>query len=143
MSAVEGWLGGASRPGKATMKLLKYRFESNASTPKAPLERSPRQCMAPEFTMPRKVCVVMGPFMGWKSSVLPVPLMEPRKLNNTLPRVIEVLSPKLMGIGFFLTTSSGLPRSQAISSLSPKMWQLAHVASPLAERVASYNMGRP
>ena len=37
------------------------------------------------------------------------------------------------GFGLFSTTSSGLPRSQARLSKSPKMWQLAHDASPLLE----------
>ena len=34
---------------------------------------------------------------------------------------------------FAVTTSSGLPRSQARLSMSPKMWQLEHDASPLPE----------
>ena len=36
-----------------------------------------------------------------------------------------------------VTPSSGLPRSQASSSMSPKMWQLAHDASPLREERAA------
>ena len=38
--------------------------------PKTPLARSPRQCIAPELRSPRKVCVVIGPFIGWKSSAV-------------------------------------------------------------------------
>ena len=28
--------------------------------------RSPRQCIGPAPAMPRSVCVVIGPFIGWK-----------------------------------------------------------------------------
>src|SRR4029079_7993488 len=53
-------------------------------------------------------------------------------------------TPRLIGIGFDFTTSSGLPRSHASSSRSPKMWQRAHAPSPLPELcVASYSIGRP
>ena len=37
------------------------------------------------------------------------------------------------GCRLIVTTSSGLPRSQARLSLSPKMWQLAQDASPFPE----------
>ena len=30
-----------------------------------PPVRSPRQCIGPWFAMPRRVCVVIGPFSGW------------------------------------------------------------------------------
>src|SRR5260370_27729804 len=125
------------------MKLLNDRLESNASTPKNPLDRSPRQCMAPENFKPRKVCVVMGPFIGWKTLIAPVPLIAPGKLNNTFPSVIEALSPKLMGIGFAVTALSGFPRSHARSSMSPKAWQLAHEASPFPEHFPPPYTDRP
>jgi hypothetical protein len=64
-----GMLARPSRPSNATMKLLNDRFASNGgsvrvSTPKKPFARSPRQCIAPALTMPRSVCVVIGPFIG-------------------------------------------------------------------------------
>ena len=77
-----------------------------------PPVRSPRQCIGPWFAMPRSVCVVIGPFIGWNGWLEPV-------------------GPRKFGFGF--TTSSGLPRSQARLSKSPKMWQLEHDASPLLD----------
>ena len=83
-----------------------------------PTVRSPRQCMGPSFTMPRRVCVVIGPFSEWKSLFSP---MVSRK-----------------GFGLCSTVPLGSPRSHARLSKSPKAWQLAHAASPLLEvRVAS------
>ena len=65
-----------TRPGKATLKLLKLTFSSNADTAvPGGLERSPRQCIAPLPFMPRRVCVVIGPFIGWKSFTRPEPLI--------------------------------------------------------------------
>ena len=32
-----------------------------------PPVRSPRQCIGPWLAMPRRLCVVIGPFIGWKS----------------------------------------------------------------------------
>ncbi len=87
--------------------------------------------------MPRRVCVVIGPFIGWKSSTLPVPFMLPRKLNSSLPATMARSSPRLTSSGLRVTTSSGLPRSQARLSKSPKMWQLAHDASPLPEETVA------
>ena len=83
-----------------------------------PTVRSPRQCMGPLFTIPRRVWVVIGPFNEWKFLSSP---MVSRK-----------------GFGLLSTVPLGSPRSQARLSKSPKMWQLAHDASPLLEvRVAS------
>ena len=48
---------------------------------------------------------------------------------------------RLIGIGFVVTTSSGLPRSQASWSRSPNTWQLEQDASPLrrgAHRVVEH-----
>ncbi len=48
------------------------------------------------------------------------------------------------GFGLLRTGSSGLPRSQARLSKSPKMWHEAHDASPLLDvSTASYSTGRP
>src|SRR5262249_34572589 len=132
----------AMRGVNGTMKLLKFTLGSVALVPVWPLERSPRQCIAPELTRPRRVWVVIGPFIGWNTPTWPVPLNAPLKPNGF--RLMMNCWPRLTGIGLDLTTSSGLPRSHARSSMSPKMWQLAHAASPLPELwVASYSIGRP
>ena len=55
--------------------------------------RSPRQCIGPWFARPRRVCVVIGPFIGW----------------NGWPTADRARA----GWGSASTTSSGLPRSQA------------------------------
>ena len=90
------------------MKLLKERFVPSP-VPKKPFERSPRQCIGPLFTRPRSVCVVIGPFIGWNSLVPAPPLtLEPAAKDS------------LMFIGFEVTSPSGLPRSQASESKSPK-----------------------
>ena len=31
-----------------------------------PPVRSPRQCIGPWLAMPRRLCVAIGPFIGWK-----------------------------------------------------------------------------
>ena len=80
--------------------------------------RSPRQCMAPAPIIPRRLCVVMGPFMGWKSS------SEPPWTDTA-------------GIGLSSTAPPGSPRSHARLSKSPKMWQLAQAESPWPDRRAS------
>src|ERR1700730_15137939 len=120
------------------MKLVTDRFSLNASMPKKPLDRSPRQCIAPELVKPRSVCVVIGPFIGGKSSALPLPLsgvLPPDSVSPTA-RMRGLLS--LMGMGFLVTVASGFPRSHERSSLSPNIWQLEQDASPLPEkRVAS------
>src|SRR5262249_18104495 len=69
------------------------------------------QCIGPWFAMPRRLCVVIGPFIGW----------------NGLPL------PTLKGLGFGSGMSSGFPRSQARLSKSANTWQAAHAASPLLE----------
>src|SRR5262245_25496553 len=115
------------------MKLLKDKFASNASVPITPTERSPRQCIAPEYRNPRSVCVVNGPFIGWKSFGLLLPLSAVEKPVFPVAIRSGIRLPKLMGMGLLVTEASGFPRSQARSSLSPKMWQLAQEASPFPE----------
>ena len=76
-----------------------------------PPVRSPRQCIGPSFAMPRRLCVVIGPFIGWKSgSVTDVQPDERVRGCRSL--------------------AVGSPRSHARLSKSPKMWQLAHAESP-------------
>src|SRR5882724_11287444 len=91
------------------MKLLNDRFSLNGSMPNKPLERSPRQCIAPELVRPRSVWVVIGPFIGWKSSTLPLPFSGVLTPNSVSPtaRMRGLLS--LMGVGFLVTAASGLP----------------------------------
>ena len=105
MSAGASGLSRPTRPGKATLKLSKDSDVSKGSVPNTPTERSPRQCIAPPLTSPRMVCVVIGPFMGWKSVTMPLPLMGDGAVNDAMSR--------LMVMGLVVTTSSGLPRSQA------------------------------
>jgi hypothetical protein len=66
--------------------------------------------------MARRLCVVIGPFRG-------------AKFWNEMLNWLGTRN----GFGSFRVTSSGLPRSQARLSKSPKMWQLAHAASPLLD----------
>src|SRR5690242_10542865 len=113
---------------------MKERLESNGSVPNWPVERSPRQCIAPELRMPRRVCVVNGPFIGWKSLGLSEPLIFVETPDWPIGISSESRLPKLIGMVLLVTDTSGLPRSQARSSISPKMWQLEHDASPLPEK---------
>jgi hypothetical protein len=101
------------RPGKATLNFLNAASSSKTLPPGSlPPVRSPRQCIEPAPAMPRRLCVVIGPFSGWKS-----------RFGIGMRK----------GMGFVSTTSSGLPRSQARLSKSPKTWQLEHDASPLLD----------
>src|SRR5262249_61669718 len=97
-----------------SLNTLQVAFCSSALPPGlfAP-ERSPRQCIGTSFAIPRSVCVVIGPLIGWKFA-------GQERLNS-----------KMLLFGSWL--SSGLPRSQARLSKSPKMWHEAHDASPLLE----------
>ena len=74
--------------------------------------RSPRQCIGPWSTRPRRVCVVIGPLSGWKNC-------------------IEPTGPS--GLKSGATLASGLPRSQPRLSKSANTWQLEHDASPLLD----------
>ena len=62
-----------SRPAKATLNFLNARSSSKAPPSgctlgsSRPPVRSPRQCIGPWLAMPRRLCVVIGPFIGWKS----------------------------------------------------------------------------
>jgi hypothetical protein len=76
--------------------------------------RSPRQCIGPWLAMPRRLCVVIGPFMGWFG------VSGKNGRNGTLNR--------LSGMGSGLPLGS--PRSHARLSWPPKMWQLAQAESP-------------
>ena len=85
--------------------------------------------MGPWFTSPRRVWVLIGPFIGWRTADLAAAI-----------DVGSVAAPalSLMLMGVVTGSASGLPRSQTRLSLSPNMWQLAQDASPLEEvRVAS------
>ena len=78
--------------------------------------------------MPRRLCVVIGPFIGWKSGL----------------GMIVGSTGMVNGPGFFTIEPSGLPRSQARLSKSPKMWQLAQAESPCDDVLrASYRKRRP
>ena len=90
-----------SRPSNAMMNFLNAWSSASASPPGSfPPVRSPRQCIGPWFAIPRRLCVVIGPFSGWKSGLPPG---------------------RRIGFGLLSTASSGLPRSQARLSKSPKM----------------------
>ena len=105
-------------PSKATMNFRKAPFSSRGSPPASfPAVRSPRQCIGPAFASPRRLCVVIGPLSARKF-----------RFSPTVRR---------KGFGLFSVpvggNASGLPRSQARPSKSPKTWQEAHEASPLSE----------
>src|SRR5581483_10778282 len=101
ISAVDGSDARPRSPWNATMKLLKESDE-RVPRPKKPFERSPRQCIGPEFTRPRSVWVVIGPFIGWK-------LWTPAP-----PFWLVANWPRLIVMGSWWTSSSGFPRSHAI-----------------------------
>src|ERR1700677_4560035 len=112
MRASDGWSGLPMRVWKAKPKFRKERLELKGSIPYSPLERSPRQCIAPELVSPRNVWVVNGPFIGWKSVGRLLPLIG---VETPVPPVaINTLSspPKLIGIGLWVTALSGFPKSQ-------------------------------
>jgi hypothetical protein len=101
-----------SRPTKAGLNALKASCASSGLPPVEPPVRSPRQCIGPAVIMPRRLCVVIGPFNGWKG--------RPEPMRN--------------GLGFgAVAVALASPRSQARLSKSPKMWQLAQAESPCAE----------
>ncbi len=112
-----------------------WNFSNPACSSKVPLSgcavgaslppvRSPRQCIGPWLAMPRRLCVAIGPFIGWKIGLMGLPLTSSSALAN--------------GPGSVMTSASGLPRSQARESKSPNTWQLAQAESPwLDENAAS------
>src|SRR5439155_26495243 len=119
MSVVDSWLDAPSSPTKAGLNFLNAPSSSSGWPPGSlPAVRSPRQCIGPALAIPRRLCVVIGPFIGWN-----VWFDEIWSRN---------------GFGLFVTVPNGSPRSQASPSKSPEMWQLAHALSPLADLVASY-----
>ena len=83
--------------------------------------------------MPRKVCVVIGPFCGSKPCVRRAERAGGHSLaacsptGNDEAHVVERRSSTAR------SSPSGLPRSQARPSRSPKRWQLAQAASPWPE----------
>ena len=96
--------------------------------------------MEPFISRPRSVCVVIGPFIEWNTPTSPVPLISGRTSCAVMP---SRMSPEALP-GLVVTTSSGLPRSQPSSSLSPKVWQDEHEASPFEDEIcASYRKRRP
>ena len=104
-----------TRPGKGDAEVPErdVRVEDGAGAGAAPVQhvngtpagalrvavrftRSPRQCIAPWLTMPRKVCVVIGPFIGWKwvgSRRRPRRLRERLELDGQ-----RVRSPDVVGV---------------------------------------------
>ena len=107
-SSMSAGVGGASSPWRST----KARAKS------CRLSLSPRQCRGSLPMMSCRVCVVIGPFMGWKSSK---PTLSP---GIPIPR----LSPLSGSMG-----SAGSPRSQASRSVRESTWQDAHETWPSPE----------
>ena len=86
--------------------------DGNAWSKAAKLWRSPRQWNGAFPSSPVRVCVVIGPFMGWKSSHSPIG----RSRLQTWSKAF--ISPE------------GSPRSQASWSMRPSTWQLPQEAWP-------------
>jgi len=85
---------------------------ASGSPPFTPF-RTPRQCIGPAPRIPRRLCVTMGPFIGWKSGI------GPCRAGMATRRT-----------GLFSIVPAGSPRSHAMSSMSANRWQLAHAESP-------------
>jgi hypothetical protein len=106
ISCAVSWRGPPSSDVKAALKC-------------ASVARSPRQWSGVLSVMPpRKVCVVIGPFIGCSPEV---------------PPVVVTMS----------TDPCGLPKSQASPSRWPFRWQLAHETVPCCERSALWSNFRP
>ena len=95
-----------------------WNFSKSAPSSNAPLSgctedalpaalRSPRQCMGPSFAIPRRLWVVIGPFMGWKIGATGCP-------------VSGSISGLAKGLRSGVTLASGLPSVHARLSKSPK-----------------------
>lgn len=75
ISASGIWLSRPRSPGKATLnalnakRSLKWPALGGAEGSKAAPVRSPRQCMGPWLSMPRKLWVVITPFIEAKTRV--------------------------------------------------------------------------
>src|SRR5439155_10591134 len=108
----------SDQPVEGDDELEEGAFSSSGSPPGSfPAVRSPRQCIGPALASPRRLCVVIGPLSARKF-----------RFSPTVRR---------KGFGLFSVpvggNASGLPRSQARPSKSPKTWQEEHEASPLSE----------
>src|SRR5215475_8657782 len=88
-----------------------------------PPVRSPRQCIGPWLAIPRRLWVVVGPFIGWKMGLV----------MGVGGKVKKFTGGEVNGPGMGVTLASGLPRSQARLSKSPETWQLEQDESPWAE----------
>ena len=66
MSAAASWLVAADESGEGHVERVEGEVEPPRSGTPSPW-RSPRQCSGPLFTRPRRLCVVIGPFIGWKT----------------------------------------------------------------------------
>ena len=88
--------------------------------------RSPRQWKMRCGCMPRNVCVVIGPFMGCMTR------------GRGVESWMELFLPLTVTM-----TPFGSPRSQARPSRSVSRWQLAQLAVPLPESLASKRYPRP
>ena len=86
---------------------------------------------------------MMGP--GWGPGMMGRDRMGgPRSMMGMGCPMMGLNSGPMNGPGFAASSASGLLRSQARASKSPKTWQLAHAWSPWLEVVlASYKNGRP
>jgi len=98
---------------------------------KAPLkawkfDRSPRQCSGFEAASPLNVCVVIGPFMGWK--------LRP---SGEVAESRKSVSNGAGWVGIVSITPVGSPRSLAMPSVSPSTWQDAQLMAPAPLRRAS------
>jgi hypothetical protein len=92
--------------------------ESNAGLNAWKFARSPRQWSGFVALTPRSVCVVIGPFIGWK-------LARPMLNGNGCPA------------GAACSVPAGSPRSHARPSMSPSTWHEAQDMVPLPESFAS------
>ena len=79
MSVVDSWLDAPSSPTKAGLNFLNAPSSSSGWPPGSlPAVRSPRQCIGPALAIPRRLCVVIGPFIGWNVWFVTVPNGSPR-----------------------------------------------------------------
>ena len=74
ISASDSGVWRPTKPTNAGLNSLNEASSSVSTLPRTvcrvPPMRSPRQCVGPFFAMPRSVCVVIGPFIGWNRCVV-------------------------------------------------------------------------